>query len=127
MHARDNGRPHGFRFGPPPGEAAPTAPAAATTAPATPLQSEPTPVMPVGGEGDPRPTAARHPSTCTTLTPAHDRESTINTNTRTHTTYTMDAAPHTYTGVVPDLSTTGRQVTAEGGETAEDGPLETNG
>jgi hypothetical protein len=128
MHARDNGRPHGFRFGSPPGEAAPTAPAAATTAPATPHQAEPTrtPVMPVGGEGDSRPTAARQPST--TLTPAHDRDSTINTNTHTHnTTHTMDTALHTHTGVVPALSTMGRPETAEGGETAEDGQLETNG
>ena len=39
----------------------------------------------------------------------------------------MDTALHTHTGVVPALSTMGRPETAEGGETAEDGQLETNG
>jgi hypothetical protein len=49
------------------------------------------------------------------------------TPTHTHTTHTMDTALHTHTGVVPALPTTGRPETAERGETAVAGQLETNG
>jgi hypothetical protein len=117
-----------LRFPPPPGGAAPTAPAAATPAPATPHQSEPTctPAMPVGGEGNPRPTAARQPSTTLTRPWTGIRQLTP-THTHTHNTHDGHCPTHTHTGVVPALPTTGRPETAEGGETAENGQLETNG